>query len=120
MYLALSTIISRNNYIFLKEMNTEIMETRPLTMTEPGDKLKIRKKILQDITYHGLDKNWNKKLITKLSINQEGKIIGYKVYQSFYPNYFTKLQIKTMFKTQIISIKKNLHLDIIRLSTNNL
>lgn len=55
-------------------------------------KKKVRRKIVQDLKIHTKYTNWNKKNVTKLILNKEGKILGYKFYTIFYPNYFTKLQ----------------------------
>jgi hypothetical protein len=62
------------------------------TKCESLSKHKVRKKILQDLKLHTKYTNWNRKNITKLILNKEGKIIGYKFYTVFYPNYFTKSQ----------------------------
>lgn len=115
-YFSLTNIIPRNTCFFLDKTKQEDLNLRILVTTETGEKVKIRKKIIQDFQYHKSTINWNKTILTKILVNQEGKIIGYKLYNVFYPNYFTKTQIKSLIKSSH-KMNQNFHpIDVIRLS----
>jgi hypothetical protein len=112
LYISFTHIIPRTNYAFLKEKHPQMLNPTTFTTLETRYKLKIRKKIIQDFTKHKIRENRNAHSITKVIINNEGKIIGYKIYKAFYPNYFTKTQIKNMLKkvTKFINQNSNLHI----------
>ena len=97
-YFSLTNIIPRNTYSFLNQKETKEFNISNLNSEEPSRKIKIRKKIIQDFQYHKSSMNWNKNMLTKLLVNSEGKIIGYKLYNVFYPNYFTKTQLRNLLK----------------------
>jgi hypothetical protein len=111
LYISLTQIIPRNNYNFIKEEQTEILNITKLPALETQPKMKLRKKVIQDVTYHKIKSNWNVHSITKVTINSEGKIVGYKIHKTFYPNYFTKTQIANIFRkaTKIANQNSNLH-----------
>nr|BDA99083.1 hypothetical protein [Hemiselmis andersenii] len=107
LYFSLTSIIPRNTYPFLKKPTIEKKIFSNLLIVEKPNNKKIRYKLNQDIKYHQLNKNWYKKTITKISLNEEGKIIGYKMNSIFYPNYFTKTQLKNIIpKSEIFPFKK--------------
>ena len=97
-YFSLTNIIPRNTYSFLTQEETSEFNISNLNSEETRTKIKVRKKIIQDFQYHRSSVNWNKNMLTKLLVNREGKIIGYKLYNVFYPNYFTKTQIRNLLK----------------------
>ena len=97
-YFSLTNIIPRNTYSFLTQEETSKFNISNLNSEETRTKIKVRKKIIQDFQYHRSSVNWNKNMLTKLLVNREGKIIGYKLYNVFYPNYFTKTQIRNLLK----------------------
>lgn len=91
-YINFSTYSPRGSYdIIEKKILNNETQTRNQKI-ESVPKKKLRKKILQDIKLHSKYTSWNKKNVTKIMLNKEGKIIGYKFYNIFYPNYFTKPQ----------------------------
>jgi hypothetical protein len=98
LYISLTHIIPRNNYNFLKEEPTEIVNPPKLTTKETQHKLKLREKLMQDLIYHKVVSGCNVPVVAKITINDQGKIVGYKLYKVFYPNYFTETQIPNMFK----------------------
>jgi hypothetical protein len=112
LYISFTQIIPRTNYAFLKEEHPTMLNQTTFTPLENHYKLKIRKKIIQDLTKHKTRENWNAHPITKVIVNKEGKLVGYKTYKSFYPNYFTKKQIRSMFKkvTKFTNQTSNLHI----------
>jgi len=115
-YFSLTNIIPRNTCFFLDKTKQEALSLKSQVATESAEKIKVRKKIIQDFQYHKSAINWNKTMLTKILVNQEGKIIGYKLYNVFYPNYFTKTQIKSLIKSSH-KMNQNFHpIDIIRLS----
>jgi hypothetical protein len=61
--------------------------------------------------------NWNKNMLTKLLVNREGKIIGYRLYNVFYPNYFTKTQIRNLLKNSTRTNSLDAHIEVINLSS---
>lgn len=105
-YITFTKYFPRSSYIFIK---TELFsnETNPINeKIESISRSRLRKKILYDLKFHSTSINWNKKCVIKLILNTEGKIIGYKFCNVFYPNYFTKLQnIKLVNKHKFM--KKN-------------
>jgi hypothetical protein len=111
LYISVTHVIPRNNYIFIKEETTEILNTKKLPPLEIQYKMKLRKKILQDFIHHKVKSNWNAHNITKITVNSEGKVVGYKIYKTFYPNYFTKTQITNILKktAKVTNQKSDLH-----------
>ena len=106
LYLSLTNIISRCNYNFLPEKTTIFLKQTKeysLETKETKEKKNLRNKILQDLKFHKILKNWNTKSITKITLNNEGKIVGYKIYKNFYPSYFTKSQIRKLIERSAIS-----------------
>lgn len=104
-YVTLIKCFPRSSYIFIK---TDILkpDIKPVTKKiEVNSKTKIRKKLLLDLKLHKTAINWNKKTVTKLIVNTQGKIIGYKPCNLFYPNYFTKLQSGKLVNKNKISKK---------------
>ena len=97
-YFSLTNIIPRNTYSFLNQKETKEFNISNLNSEEPSRKIKVRKKIIQDFQYHESSMNWNKNMLAKLLVNSEGKIIGYKLYNVFYPNNFTKTQLRNLLK----------------------
>jgi hypothetical protein len=111
LYISLTQIIPRNNYNFLREEPTEIVNSPKLTTRETKHKLKLREKLMQDLVYHKVGSDYNVPIVAKITLNDEGKIVGYKLYKVFYPNYFTETQIQNMFKgvNKFPSLSSNLH-----------
>jgi len=106
-YIALSSTIPRNTYSFLKELTITKEIPPSATSLERLKYKRIRYKLNQDIRYHELHKNWYKKTIAKIVLNEEGKIIGYKMSTLFYPNYFTKTQLRNVIpKSETLPFKK--------------
>jgi hypothetical protein len=105
-YVTLIKYFPRSSYLFIKTDNSY---TDIKSIPQKGElysKTRIRKKLLLDLKLHKVSINWNKKNVTKLILNSEGKIIGYKPCTLFYPNYFTKIQsAKLLDKSKIL--KKN-------------
>jgi hypothetical protein len=116
LYLSLTHVIARSNYTFIKEEPTEVLNTKELPPLEIQYKMRLRKKVLQDLTHHKLKSNWNAHTITKVTINNEGKIVGYKIYTTFYPNYFTKTQITNVLKKTAAVISQNSELHSIKVA----
>ena len=115
-YISLTSIIPRNASSFLKRPILEQQKVTQLLELEKPINKKLRYKLYQDIKYHKLRQNWYKKTITKIAINKEGKIIGYKINNIFYPNYFTKTQIKNIIaKSETFPFKKT-NLYIVRIN----
>lgn len=95
-YLILSTCFPRGEYPLIK---TEIVANKISLIKskfENSGNLQLRKKLVNDLKMHRSHKNFKKQYITKISVNKDGKIIGYKFCTLFYPNYFTKIQNKNL------------------------
>lgn len=102
-YITLIKYFPRNCYKFVKVENIEKEFTPVVKRCETLNKIKLRKKLLIDLKIHNTSNNWSKKNVTKILLNTEGKIVGYKFYNIFYPNYFTKTQNnKILSKTKIL------------------
>ena len=91
-YLILTRSLPRNAYPALRTQILEKISHIIHRKSETAKKIKLRKKLLQDLKMHSTSINFNKKSVTKLVVNSEGKILGYKFCSLFYPNYFTKTQ----------------------------
>lgn len=91
-YITLTTYFPRNCYKFVSRETLNNNINPIIEKFETTSKTKLRKKLLTDFKIHSTSINWNKKNVTKLILNHEGKIIGYKFCYIFYPNYFTKIQ----------------------------
>jgi len=91
-YITFSKYFPRGVYNIAESQMRDNIPSLIETEFESLSKNKVRKKILEDLKLHTKYTNWNRKNITKLILNKEGKIIGYKFYTVFYPNYFTKSQ----------------------------
>ena len=111
LYLSFTHIMPRNNYNFIAEEQTEVLNPAKLPALEIQYKMKLRKKVMQDLTHHEIMSTWNEHTVTKVTVNNEGKIVGYKICKAFYPNYFTKTQIANMFRkvTKSTNQSSNLH-----------
>ena len=111
-YLALTNIIPRNTNNFLPDPIIEHTKSPSLLRKEQNKQTKYRHKISQDLNYHQIQKNWYRKTISKITLNKEGKIIGYKLNHIFYPNYFTKTQLKNIIpkSDKFPFSKTNLHI----------
>jgi len=59
-YFSLTNIIPRNTCFFLDKTKQETLSLRIQVATESGEKVKVRKKIIQDFKYHKSDINCNK------------------------------------------------------------
>ncbi len=116
-YFSLTNIIPRNTYSFLTQEETSEFNISNLNSEETRTKIKVRKKIIQDFQYHRSSVNWNKNMLTKLLVNREGKIIGYKLYNVFYPNYFTKTQIRNLLKYSYRTNPLDSPIEVINLSS---
>ena len=116
-YFSLTNIIPRNTYSFLTQEETSKFNISNLNSEETRTKIKVRKKIIQDFQYHRSSVNWNKNMLTKLLVNREGKIIGYKLYNVFYPNYFTKTQIRNLLKYSYRTNPLDSPIEVINLSS---
>ena len=116
-YFSLTNIIPRNTYSFLTQEETSEFNISNLNSEETRTKIKVRKKIIQDFQYHRSSVNWNKNMLTKLLVNREGKIIGYKLYNVFYPNYFTKTQIRNLLKYSYRTKPLDSPIEVINLSS---
>jgi hypothetical protein len=116
-YVSLANIIPRNTYSFLTQKETSEFSISNLNSEETRTKIKVRKKIIQDFQYHRSSVNWNKNMLTKLLVNREGKIIGYRLYSVFYPNYFTKTQIRNLLKYSSRTNPVDAHIEVINLSS---
>jgi hypothetical protein len=91
-YITLINYFPRNCYKFVKPENVSTEFKPIINQCENLNKLTLRKKLITDLKIHNVSNNWNKKNVTKIILNREGKIVGYKFYRIFYPNYFTKTQ----------------------------
>ena len=116
-FVSLTNIIPRNTYSFLTQKETSEFSISNLNSEETRTKIKVRKKIIQDFQYHRSSVNWNKNMLTKLLVNREGKIIGYRLYNVFYPNYFTKTQIRNLLKYSSRTNSLDAHIEVINLSS---
>jgi hypothetical protein len=119
-YFSLTTIIPRNTYIFLNQTKKSEFNISSLNKKESTEKIKVRKKLLQDFRYHKSSITWDEKMLTKLLVNQEGKIIGYKLYNIFYPNYFTKTQLKNLLRSSYKIKRESYPIKAINLSKFNM
>lgn len=91
-YIILTHSLPRNAYRVLRTKIIQKISHIIARKSETRKKIKLRKKFLKDLKMHSTSVNFNKKSVTKLVVNSEGKILGYKFYNLFYPNYFTKTQ----------------------------
>jgi hypothetical protein len=100
-YCSLNSTIERHKYP-LNLKSSYIQEVRHKNTDkklEDNKKNILRKKTWLDLKYHKRKKNPNPETILQLIINKEGKIVGYKQCNIFYPNYFTRNQDKSVIKT---------------------
>lgn len=91
-YITFTKYFPRGSYNITE---SKVLNTIPEAINKQFENLpkyKARKKILQDIKLHTNCNNWSRKSVTKIILNKEGKIVGYKFHTIFYPNYFTKSQ----------------------------
>lgn len=102
-YFSLTNIIPRYRYNFLPEKNSNTLNSVNIASLETNEKCSLRSKLFQDLKYHKILNNWNTKTVTKVTLNNEGKIIGYKIYNRFYPSYFTKTQIKNIIRKSFLT-----------------
>jgi hypothetical protein len=77
-YITLTTYFPRNCYKFVKTETIENNIKPKITKLEKLSKIKLRKKLIIDLKFHDTSLNWSRKNVTKLLLNPEGKIIGYK------------------------------------------
>lgn len=100
LFLALDTGIQRNMYLAVIPKNNiqDDLEREYNLEVETKAQKNNRNKLMVDIKYHDLKKNTNQKPTTQILINQEGKIVGYKFCNIFYPNYFTRQQPRSILK----------------------
>ena len=91
-YIILTHSFPRNSYRVLRTKILEKISHIIARKSETKKKIKLRKKLLKDLKIHSTSINFNKKSVTKVIVNSEGKILGYKFCNLFYPNYFTKTQ----------------------------
>ena len=119
LYLSLTNIISRCNYSFLDEKISIFLKQTKEYPLETKEKKTFRNKVLQDLKFHKILKNWNTKTITKIILNNEGKIVGYKVYKNFYPNYFTKIQIRHLIRGSSITQIEDSNLHTLKIKFHN-
>lgn len=100
-YSILGSTIERNKYpVTLKNYYLEDNKTTSNFNKKIENKKRsiFRKKISFDLKYHTRIKISNNESTVRLILNNEGKIIGYKPCNVFYPNYFTKTQQKQLIK----------------------
>ena len=83
-----------------------------LNKSENVNKIALRKKIINDLKFHSSSIRGTKKNITKVILNKEGKIMGYKFYNLYYPNYFTTIQSNSAI-TETSPFKKSINLFLI-------
>lgn len=116
-YLSLIQTIERNKYplqIESKSPQTYI-EKETYLKKETSENSKLRKKVVLDLKYHEIEKNYNKTNVLHITINQEGRIVGYKPCNIFYPNYFTKNQLKQLINMSKKYNLKKIHLCMIKI-----
>jgi len=112
--------IKKADFVFYESVKGQLASTQQKVsvLLKQGDaikketieNIKLRKKVVIDLKYHEIEKNYNKTTVLHIIINQEGRIVGYKPCNIFYPNYFTKNQLK-----KIINISKKYNLKKINL-----
>jgi hypothetical protein len=113
-YLILSKCFPRGEYPLIKTdiLNNKISLIK--SKLESSNTIKLRKKVISDLKMHKSHKNFKKQYITKISVNKDGKIIGYKFCTLFYPNYFTKIQNKNLIMdTKLVKKYRGLFLIVI-------
>jgi hypothetical protein len=101
-YCTLSTTVERNKYpLNLRNQSLQEFTTKKSSYkkTENTKKSIFRRKIWIDLKYHKRKQNFNTENTIQVLINKEGKILGYKLCNICYPNYFTRKQPKTIIKT---------------------
>lgn len=114
-YITLTTYFPRNCYKFVKTETIENNIKPKITKLEKLSKIKLRKKLIIDLKFHDTSLNWSRKNVTKLLLNPEGKIIGYKFCKIFYPNYFTRSQSnKIISKSKVLKPNEKLFLVIFK------
>nr|BDA97821.1 hypothetical protein [Chroomonas collegionis] len=121
LFLALDTGIQRNMYLAVipkSNLENELPRESSLEIETTSQK-NYRNKLMMDIKYHDLKKNTNQNPTTQILINQEGKIVGYKFCNIFYPNYFTRQQPRSIIKAGKKFKIKKLHFCIAKIHKNN-
>lgn len=100
-YCSLNTTIERNKYPLSLRSNylEEVRNKNRYKKLENNKKNILRKKTWLDLKYHKRKKNSDRETLLQLIINKEGKILGYKPCNIFYPNYFTRNQQESLIKT---------------------
>lgn len=102
----------RNGYEFIKNPTINSGINLELNKIENVNKIALRKKIINDLKFHSSSIRGTKKNITKVILNKEGKIMGYKFYNLYYPNYFTTIQSNSAI-TKTSPFKKSINLFLI-------
>lgn len=115
LYLSFISIIPRNTNLFIEKVIIEKEKNKTSLSMENYKQKKLRHKLSQDFKYHEINKNWYKKSLSKVALNKEGKIIGYKIINIFYPNYFTKSQIRNIIKKSRTFPYKKTNLKIVKI-----
>jgi glycopeptide antibiotics resistance protein len=110
-YISFTQIIPRYSCTFLSEQNNDVLKPTKFVSIEPRINIALRTKFMQDIMYHKVLTDWNTNNVTKIILNTDGKVMGYKIYKAFYPNYFTTTQLSSILKHSDIlnQEKSNLH-----------
>lgn len=119
-YICLNSLIPRSSYIFLTEKTWDKIKYSENENNEDSFKIKIRRKIIQDFKIHACPKHLDKKTVVKIIIDNEGKIIGYKLYKTFFPNYFTKTQVNYIFKKRACLDRQNSNLHYLKIEIDKL
>lgn len=114
-YIGLCTPILRYNGAFLNKMRVfEVTSTTFYNTTSVYEKLP--EKLSLDLKYHKLQISRFPKTVIKLIVTDEGKVLGYRYYSAFYPNYFTHKQSKQIIDKEYISNRKKITFHIVKVS----
>nr|BDA98787.1 hypothetical protein [Chroomonas debatzensis] len=115
LYIGLCTPLMRYTYYFLNKqilipVNSIANYTNNKTYTS------LQEKLILDLTYHKLEISPFPNTIIKLSISDEGKILGYRYCSVFYPSYFTHNQAKKVIDKEYLGNKKKITFHIVKVS----
>lgn len=115
LYIGLVTPIVRYTYYFLTKNSVIQLDSNNFILNNNGH-IKLQEKLILDLPYHKLNFHLFPKTVIKLSLNDEGKITGYRYYSVFYPNYFTHNQAKRVINKDYLINKKKITFHIVKVS----
>jgi hypothetical protein len=115
LYIGLCTPVRRYTWYFLNKKEIEVINSHIFSLNNTLYE-NLQEKFLLDLTYHKLKTPLFPETIIKLSLTDEGKVLGYRYYTTFYPTYFTQKQAKKITDKEYVINKKKTTFHIVKVS----